>query len=397
MMPVRFLSRKHLILQILLTELLLSMSTGASAVWVQAKGSAVITDSGTSKARQLAVQDAMRQATLQAGAQVQSSTQISESVLQSDSVRVRATGKVSDVVVIDEWADNENELYVVLIRANVEAQAPAQSEHRSMRYRRKVAVTQLQVSDRRQIHDLPNIEVELAKEVMRRMQLNENLFAIDATDYLLPESMEHFTGMGNSTGNIVVDLASRLGVQFIVTGTIRDLGVTKHPLWVQLRHAEIEILVLDGVSGALVSQHRSNGSVVEDRWFDFPTTTPTMNDKFYATPIGYEVHNMINGLVAQVAADMRQIPFTARVIQARGKRVQFDAGATSQLKVGDVLMAYQVAKDPVMNAMGQDFLGFDETPGSALVVKKVLPQFAIGELESESTSLQSGDVLRFNW
>lgn len=377
--------------------LLLCAFPQVHARMVQAEGIAEITDAGISKARQLAIQDAMRQAALQAGARVQSTTQIAESGLQSDSLRVRAMGTVSDVVVLDEWRGNDDDSYYVLIRANVSDQDSAHEQQLSQRYRRKVAVTQFRVSDRRHIRDLPNIEIDMAKDLVRRLQINENFYAVDATEYLLPESADPYTALGETTGQLIVELANRLGVQFIVTGTIRDLGVTQHPFWTQVRHAEIEVMVLDGISGTLVSRHRANGSVWQGRLFDFPTTQPSMNDKFYAAPVGLEVNKILSQLVSQAAADMRRLPFTARVIQAKGKRVQFDVGATSSIKVGDVLMTYRLASEPTMNAMGQEFLGFEETPAAALVVKQVQPQFAIGELESDSTMLRSGDVLRFNY
>ena len=215
----------------------------------------------------------------------------------------------------------------------------------------------------------------------------------------LPESLEPYTAIGQTQGNLIVDMANRLGVQFIVTGIIHDMGTTEHPAWTHMRHAEIEIIVLDGVSGTMVSRHRGNESTQEGRLFNFPTTSPSMNDKFFASPIGYKINKILLNLVANVSSDLRQLPFTARVIQAKGKRIQFDVGAVSKVKVGDVLMAYRVAKDPTMNAMGQEFLGFEETPASTVVVKRVQPQFAIGELEGEdkTATLQAGDVLRFGW
>ena len=363
---------------------------------IRAEGVAVIVNDDLVKARQAAIQDAMRQAALQAGARVESSTQVDESALVSDSLRVRAIGTVSNMSVMDEWIVDDDDLYKVMIQADVVDHVPDVKVQQKNQYRRKVAVTQFHVSDRRQIHDLPNVEVDMAREVTRYLQA-QNFIALDVSEYLLPESIGPFEAMGQSQGNVIVDLANRLGVQFIVTGVIHDMGVTEHPMWIHLRHAEIEIIVLDGVTGAMVSRHRANDSVREGRLFDFPTTTPAMNDKFFATPIGYATHKILNQLINQVSYDMRQLPFTARVIQAQGKRIHFDAGALSQIKVGDVMMAYRVAPEPTMNALGQDFLGYEETPAASLTVKMVQPQFSVGELESTSEKLHAGDIVRFVW
>lgn len=94
-----------------------------------------------------------------------------------------------------------------------------------------------------------------------------------------------------------------------------------------------------------------------------------------------------------MARSIRQLPFTARVLQARGKEVHFDVGAMAQVKVGDVFMAYKMADDPIFNSSGQRYLGHQETPAMALVVRQVQPLFAIGELETDTTRLNVGDIV----
>ena len=90
---------------------LLSAWQNCYALWVEVEGTAVITDAGIGKARQTAINDAIRQAAVQAGAHIHSNSEISNSVLVVDNVRVRATGHVRDVKIIDEWKDKEEELY----------------------------------------------------------------------------------------------------------------------------------------------------------------------------------------------------------------------------------------------------------------------------------------------
>jgi NDP-sugar pyrophosphorylase family protein len=100
--------------------LLFSACSLAQARLVEAEGNAVITDAGIGAARQTAMQDALRQAAIQSGAQVTTSSVISESVVVSDNVKIRATGVVKDVVVLDEWRNDDDDIYHVMIRAYVE-------------------------------------------------------------------------------------------------------------------------------------------------------------------------------------------------------------------------------------------------------------------------------------
>jgi len=91
------------------------------------------------------------------------------------------------------------------------------------------------------------------------------------------------------------------------------------------------------------------------------------------------------------------LPFMARVMRATGKSVYLDVGAISDVQVGDVLMSYKLAEDPEFAVSGGEFLGYPEQPATVIVVKKVQPNFSIGELESETPKLNPGDVVRVAW
>ncbi len=370
----------------------------AQARLVEAEGNALITEAGPGAARQQALQDAMRQAALQAGAQVTTSSVMSESVVVSDNVKIRAAGVVKDVVILDEWRNDDEDIYYVLIRAYVEDDPSAVSSGAvDVRYRRKLAVTQFAVEDRSQITDMPGIEVALPRELMRRLTLDRQIIGVDGTDYLLPQSGDPYDGLGQTPRQLIVQLANRVGAQFILTGTIRDMGVTKHPLWVRLRHVELETQLWDGISGTIISQERVNASVRQDLPFIFPTSSPVLTDKFYAAPIGKQIHILLNRLTQAVADSVHRLPFMARVIKAEGNMIYFDVGAISQIQVGDVFMAYKLAAEPVMDINQQLFFGYEETPASSIVIKKVQPRFAVGVLEGGNTRLFAGDVIRFQW
>lgn len=383
---------------LLIVLLAFAASSVAQARLIEAEGNALITDAGIGAARQLAVKDAIRQAAIQAGAQVTTSSMVSENVVVTDNVKIRATGVVKDIVVLDEWRNEDEDIYYVVIRAYVEDDPTGESQGAvDTRYRRKLAVTQFAVSDRSQITDMPGIEISLPQELMRRLTLGRGIIGVDGTEYLLPLSADTYDGLGQTPRQLIVQLADRLGAQFILTGTIRDMGVTKHPLWVRLRHVELETQLWDGISGTIISQERVNASVRQDLPFIFPTKQPVLTDKFFASPIGKQINVLLNELVRANADSVNRLPFMARVIKSEGSTIYFDVGAISQIQVGDVFMAYKLAAEPLLDANKQIFFGYEETPASSIVIKKVQPRFAVGVLEGGNTRLYAGDVIRFQW
>lgn len=367
----------------------------AVASIVEAKGTSILRDSDVSKARQVALQDAMRQAMLQAGANVTTTSNVEFNVLATDSVRIRAKGTVTDVVVLDEWIDKDDEHYHILIRARVESSKDDDED--ANRYRKKVAFTQFNVLDRHQIHDMPQVEKRVSQELMRRLESSADMLTVDATQYLLPLSSQPAAAIGISQRQAIIDLAKTLGVQVILTGTILDMGTTDHALGIQLRHVELEVALYDGITGSLIAKFRDNGSTWTGRWFDFPVIGPAMNDKYFAAPIGQVTHVILNHFVFAISKTLLRLPFTARVVRTSGRQIYFDVGALANVQVGDVFMAYRLSEDPITAPFMESPLGYQETPAASLVVKFVQPLFAMAELDAKASKLRVGDVVRFIW
>jgi len=256
---------------------------------------------------------------------------------------------------------------------------------------------QFAVTDRHHINDMPGVEVRLGQELMRRLESSGSLLTVDATQYLLSDSSSAAIGLGGSKRQVIIDLAKLLGVQVVMSGTILDMQTTDHALGIELRHAELELEMYDGLTGSLIAKFRDNGSTWNGRLFDFPVSGPAMNDKYFAAPIGQIVHKILNHFVYAVSRTLLRLPFTARVVQAKGRIVHFDVGTLSNLQVGDVFMAYRVSEEPLMAPYAQTHLGYPETPATSLIVKRVQPLFAIGELEVDTVKLKTGDVVRFAW
>lgn len=412
---------------LLMTLMILALLLTAGAVQaqsVEAEGTAPI-NGPVGVAKRLALQDAIRQALMKANAQVSTTTVVSSRGVVSDNVRFTARGNVTNVMIVDEWTDETN--YYVKIRAQVpQAGAAVPTNVTSTRggvrqaamhspqgmaragnvgeYRRTVAITQFHVSDRTHITDLPNIEVEISRELKRRLDADGRVRTVDASQYLLPlgddgvVSQRRILGAlppAKEVGQLATEFAESLGVQFVVSGVIRDMGITKHMLGARVRHLELDIIVHDGITGVEVARHRLNESVVDAGLFEFPTTAPVLNDKFYASAFGQSVHRVLNKLVSMLAGDLNNQLFTARVIRTEGKQVFFDAGGVANVKVGDVLNTFQLSQSSVNDLPGQRSLGFSEKPTAILVVTKVQRLFSVGEMDSETLRLSPGDVIRF--
>ncbi len=355
---------------------------------VEAVGQAMIVNGANNMARERAVQDAMRQAMLHAEARVDSTASVSNNVLVIESARVNAAGTVENVKVLQEWT--EDELYFVRIRAQV-PEKKRRKPSAAARYRKKIAVLQFDVEHRNHIHDLTNIEQEMGRELLRRLEARGGFLGIDASQYLVSSTRP---GLRFDDPRVYTSLAEKVGAQVILSGIIRDMGVNDG-LIQDSRNIEIEIFLHDGLSGARISRHRFSEKVAGAAFFDKPQSLFS-NASFFTTAFGVSLNRILDRQIEMLEKDLEQIPFTARIVRIQGRKIYFNAGRTSQVAVGDMLMTYRL--DPqALSGRSDRFLGYEETPIATLAITQVQPQFAVGELEIESADLYAGDLVRFGW
>jgi len=340
----------------------------------------------------LAIQQAIRQAQLQTFAMVDSASVLSGNRVMVDSSKVSAAGMVKDVVVIKEW--QRDNVYFVRIRAQV-VEEKMRLPSNAARYRKKISVTQFDVKDRHQISDMPMIEQKLARELQRRLENTGLVLSKDGSDYRLPETQQHLiNGEQVNYQHAVNRLAKQLGSQFIVSGTILDMGVSSG--WLQdTRHIVLDLAVFDALSGALVSRHRINERVIGASYI--PSDMSFGSVDFLVSKYGSKMDQVLDQLASRIIDDLSILPFAAQVLTVDGTTITFNAGGTSLVEVGDKLMAYQLAELPVFDEPGKRFLGLKESPAASMVVKVVQPQFSVAELETEEVTMHPGDVVRFGW
>lgn len=373
---------------IFLSCLLLTGLPAHASRFIETVGNAFIPNGATQLAREKAIQNAVEQAMLQTEANVDSTATISNNVLTVESSRVTAAGTVEDVEVIEEWT--QNDIYYVRIRAQVPADK-ARTPSPAARYRKKVAVLQFEIQNRAQIFDLPGIEMQMPRELARRLDNSGNFISIDGSRYLINYTLPLNQAPSPES---LIRLAESLGCQIIITGVIRDMGVQKS-FFRKSRQLEVEIMVYDGLSGTRLSRHRFSEAAPDADFYDQPVVLFTQSG-FDTTPYGAVVDRVMNRQVELIQDDLDKIPFSARVVKIEGKKIFFDAGFASQVRVGDVLMTYKVDPNPLLSN-NKNWLGHQEEAVASLAVHNVQPNFSVGELETTVSGLYPGDVIRFGW
>lgn len=377
------------------------------ALSVEVVGQAPVTGV-LSRARQLAMDDAMRQASLRAGAQISSTQLMEHGVVEEDKVKLRSDAQLKNVEVL--WEDQVDGLYQVAIRADVSAQAMCPNS--TQRYRKAIAVTGFGLANPMQasIGQLQNIEQDLPRVLINTLNNRGATHALDATRSSLFRDPRRAPSAETPQQRLTtsISLATQLGAQYVVSGVVRDLamqgeapqresGITDK--WLSLLGVEqqqgarqfvLDVFVHDGLSGAMLFQRSystfGNWNLPRQKRVGFASP------QFWRTGYGNQVREVLTSVVDDLDEVLRCQPFMARVVKARGNRLHIEASAGAGIRPGDKFQVYRTGT----------FYNLDLEPRTELsdmatevVVKQVQPQFVVAEMQytAEHLAIQRDDMV----
>jgi len=110
------------------------------------------------------------------------------------------------------------------------------------------------------------------------------------------------------------------------------------------------------------------------------------------TPLGEATRQALDKIVDAVVAGMKDVPWSARVIDVRDGVVYINAGASAGIAAGTEFEVFH-SGEPLIDPETGRTLGSPESPAGSIVVEKVQDSFSTARMNSGG-KLQRGDVVR---
>lgn len=337
------------------TALLLLVSAGAQAVVLEGVGHATIHNDDIDSARQEAKKAALRDVSLQYEARISSRDTMENGVVTESRLQVASSARAKSVEVVDEY--RRGNLLRVTVRADMSASGQCQAGEASG-LRKRVAVTGFPMvyPDQARIGRIDDAGEILPQLLQAELRESGNLQVFGATtqslfgDLLNAPTQQK---MNNRLTN-VIEVARELGVQFVVAGVIRDVGVSDPDAWGssvidrmqrgigavnQNRRFVADLMIYDGFSGSPIYQERF---ATEARWDAGPGSSDGFGSAgFQETSYGRAVGGLMEDMTSAVNSALACQPFITRVTRVDGNKVTLDSGATAGLRPGDELKLYR--------------------------------------------------------
>jgi hypothetical protein len=370
---------------------------------IDAVGEAVIYNNDIADARYRATQQAIKQAVLESGSRVNIKDELYNGELES-SLEIRSSGYVQKARILSE--EQNGDFLRVIARVDVTPDSQCSTGPTSY-YKKTVGVTgfELQVPQQARLGELSNISRELPKDLADEINKQGYLRALTATNIAIYPDLINAPSSTNYDGSLtnVTRISEQLGVQYIVSGVIRDIGElylrrpddkdAKDLLDEEIdkeRNFVVDIYIYDGFSGALLFEHRyneiGNWDVSDHARIGFGSA------KFWTVHYGKVVQQALKESALDTSEQLRCQPFIANIFRTEGNRIHISAGSLAGIKQGDKFNVYR--RYEVFNQLQSTQTQLNNA-NISVTIKQVQPNFSVGELvvDSHILNVQQQDVV----
>jgi len=215
------------------------------------------------------------------------------------------------------------------------------------------------------------------------------------------------------TGLVRGETAARtgqvLGAQILVKGAITEfeqrasgggLDVTTRRFdiggQVQNAHVALDIRLIDASTGQVIASHNAAKVVPAARggFQARPGNVTFGGDAFFQTPLGQATRAaMQDALQFIMATAFKAVIPSFSIVKVEGGSAYINAGANSNVRVGDVYMVYSRGDDLVDPDTGLK-LGSDERMIGSLQITNVQEKFSIGAIRGGAGAMKRGDLVK---
>ncbi|WP_416308141.1 flagellar assembly protein T N-terminal domain-containing protein [Neptunicella sp. SCSIO 80796] len=322
----------------LLFLLLISSTLPCQAIWFEASGQSMVVNGNKQLARQQATQEAIKQALLFAGASVHSIQKMTNGLLQSDKLEIRASGEVDSIELINEQINGD--FVTVSIRADI---FPNKVQCRAADYQKSIATSWFPLRNRQQA--LTGNLFDFGKAVAQKLQSDFQQYAAHSN---IMHLAQFYSTTHSVSDDMVIQFADQTDSQYVMFNTITELSVDPQQssgikFWQDnfpQRHFGLHVSVFNGTTGEQVYNQQFNTSAV----WDFPVheQLDPASQRLWSSKFGLQVQNLLQDISSQVDEALSCLPVYGRILRVKDEQISINLGSRDGVKQGDELSLFQL-------------------------------------------------------
>ena len=322
---------------ILLTTGLLTISLPALGQWYEATGQAKIRNGDIRSAKNRAMQEAVKQAMLFSGANVNSLQKVSKGLLLDDYVQIQSNGAVNQIEVVEE---TQRGAYVsITIRADIFA---VDRECYSSDFGKKIAITQFPIQhwEDAKIGGLYGLEKAVPRQVQKMFQSGANtIYPVAWYDKKLAVNID-FEQQGRVRHQLIDAVAQNANTQFVMFGRISDVSFGEQTNSLSFwqddqfeRFFGLELIISNAITHEVLYQNQFHTSA---EWTHPMKQSVNLNSRnFWDSEYGHAIERLLTDVRDDIYASLSCQQLQSKILAVRdGEQIQINIGRGQGVHVG---------------------------------------------------------------
>ena len=342
--------------------LLICVSYSAHAEWYEATGQATVRHGDTKSAKNRALQNAIKQTLLFAGANVSSIQKISQGLLVDDYTQVTAQGSINQIEILDESYSGNS--VSITVRADI---FKDEDKCYASDFSKKVAITQFPIQHWEEANtgNLYPLEKELPRKISNMFKHTNAIYPVPWLEKKLNINAE-FEQQGQVSHRMLDTVASNANTQFVMLGRISDLSFGEQTNSLSFwqddyfeRFFSMDIIVANALTNEVLYQNRFHTSA---EWeYDKRDQVNVRGRQFWQKRYGKAIEDLLVNVRNDILVTLSCQQLQSKILSVRdGEQVHINIGMGQGVSVGqEYLVSYRA---DVIDDNGNNLTNFVISP-----------------------------------
>ncbi|PLA74928.1 hypothetical protein CYQ88_03220 [Hydrogenovibrio sp. SC-1] len=374
-------------------------------------------------ARQMAIRNGLKLASMQNNLSISSDQVVTNYTLHKDMTHFTSQSKVSNFAIVEEGVKSPEfddlfdktgqkiedpsalrklKTYQVKLEVCLTENPQACNSVPGNHLQPKLAIARPVISDSYQARDISNLLIGYQSELERRLQKEgyQNLVAIEEASVV--DTRQPIAP--NLSPEVLEPIRETTGAEYVLLTVIRSVSAHNedsaawnkikrfynHEIEPNARYLEIEFFVVDLIHYEVISQYREGFDVKGD--VKVGRERPFGTSAFFATDTGMVFDAILRQQTQAVFKRLKCQPVETQIIDVRDGEYILYLSRASGARVGDEFAVYHRQGRPV-RYQGV-LLGADSMPSGFLKVTRIHAKFAVAEVLAKQGLMEVGDSVK---
>ncbi len=323
----------------------LLFTSNIQAQWIEATGSAEVRRGGKAQARNLAVQNALKDALLFAGASVSSIAQVSDGLLTQDQFKVSSHGSIRELELVDEL--HQGNMVSVTIRADI---IPGEQQQCfNADFKKSLAITQLSIGNREQAKIGRLYEIGKSASMRLFNLLHKDSPSVIARPWYQQKinNRTSFEQYYDADLKVIDTIGASSESQYVMLGQISDLSFGEQTssslmFWQDKateRFFVVDIMLFNSSTKELI--YREQFDAVADWTFNLRKSVDINGRRFWESDYGAAIDQLISRIKSAIEDAIYCQPLQGKIMKVDDTVLQFNLGLENGVEKGQVFNIIQ--------------------------------------------------------